>query len=159
MGIVLGLLQILPLLVAGQLSLLLRWPLFWLPPIPLSLLIYLLIPALAGFLTARRRGDDFSESNPGCFVGGIGILIVAIIVPIVSTVVDIIILEPGCPPYCPRFYFDPLAVAQPVLPFFIFCECVAGVSMSSLGGWLGGILGQKRATRSRQSSETDHPIG
>lgn len=140
LGIILGGVQIFLLLFAA--NPLLQWATSWLPFFALSAFFYLGIPALEGFLTAWQSEDAYAGVGPGCLVGGISFLAIAI-PGAASSVLALNAPRPVCPPDCPRLYLPPGFAIGLILPV-VLIEGMAGVVGGLLGGWIGGILGQRR---------------
>jgi hypothetical protein len=120
----------------------LAWP--WVVVGVLSACSYLLLALLEGFLAASRTGTITAGRAAGQVVGGIGALTVAI--PIVVLVVNML--------------STPLSTAGEVDPrdfrldfayelcVLILLEGLWAWGVSTLGGWIGGVVGQRTASRS-----------
>jgi len=158
LGVVLGLIQGLLALGWGWLP---HWPFAWMLFVALSLFFYLFLPAVEGFLAARQSGAASSASSPGCLVGGIGFLVIAL-----AAAVTLLVMPPmvrtSCPPgeTCNDKAGAGFVVGfatfliQVIIIIFFLLEGMAGAIGGLLGGWIGGVLGQKRAAMSRQRGET-----
>ena len=150
-GVALGVLQVLVIWV----PLLEHWSLSWWPWLALCALFYLLIPALAGFLAAAREGDTFSGVGAGCLTGAISVLVVAIPVSIPAvTLVATSIATPRlvCPPPCshpPTDHYNLSYYALAIPSVVILLAGVSALVGGSLGGWIGGVLGQRYAGKAR----------
>jgi hypothetical protein len=137
-----------------------QWPLDWTLFVAVSLFFYLFLPAVEGFLTVRQRGHASSAVSPGCLVGGIGFLILALAFAVAWHIMppeDQISCPPGetCSPLSiGRAAFIGTAVIQTVAPVLLLLEGVAGAIGGLLGGWIGEVLGQKRAAQARPHGET-----
>ena len=80
LGLILGALQVLLMILTFIITEQIRPdPLgtWWLA---IFVLPYVLLPALAGFLTGRERGDTNATIRSGCLVGGIGVLPTLIVI-------------------------------------------------------------------------------
>ncbi|HEY7358238.1 MAG TPA: hypothetical protein VH590_17275 [Ktedonobacterales bacterium] len=134
LGLLLGALQ---LLVIGDALSLWHWPLPWWLYVVVGALLYLLIPAYAGFLASRQRGDDNTGVGAGCLVGAVSILMVLMTVVLVY--------------YQTR---TPCGGCNPgLLPALIFLsETMGGTIVTVLGGSLGETLGLRQFLARYQSS-------
>ena len=145
-GGVLGLLQI--LLVLG-LAWLAPWPFAWAAFVVLSVFCSLAIPALAGFLAFRPDEDPSSEFPPGFLVGGIGFLVSLLalwsgLLPLASL---------ACPPgSCQGWGFGLGGVL--VLTILGALWLLEALFAGPLGGWVGGVLGKRRASAPNESGGT-----
>ena len=122
----------------------LQWP--WVLVGVLSAGSYLLLALLEGFLAASRMGTIAAGRAAGQAVGGISALTVAI--PIVVLVI-IMLATPistagGVDPHDLR---PSLAF---VLCMLILLEGLWAWGVSTVGGWIGGVMGQRAATQSIQ---------
>jgi cobalamin synthase len=147
LGIVLGLLQI--LLIYGWAWLQQYWSFAWVLASVLSILCYLAIPALDGFLASRQDKDPDAAFAPGIFVGGIGFLVTLLIT----------FAPPQANARPPEDYTGfSFAVGGLVILFilaaFFFLEVFF---LGPLGGWLGDRLGRRyrAASSQRGSTSTD----
>lgn len=150
LGIVLGLLQI--LLVWGW-ELIARWPFSWLLFGALSLFFYLAISALDGFLASRQNQETSSGFPPGFIVGGIAFLVEGITFVAAPAIVLTPLLPIVCPPGSCR------GLSAGIGGFFILVIISAfflleALLVGPLGGWIGGVLAQRWASRPKQSSTT-----
>lgn len=151
LGMVLGMLQFLLLTQAAALE---QWSASSLPAVAIGALLYLLIPALAGFLAARQSGGASSGTGSGCLVGGIGLLAIAVASILANALTPPPPPPPPCPPDCPRLppkFFTTLEGEG--IFYIMLLEVLGGVAGSLLGGRLGGVLGQIRARGLEQSGE------
>jgi hypothetical protein len=124
---------------------------------------YLLIPALEGFLSARRNADVYAGVGAGGLAGGTSIP-TFIIGAIIASVVLLNLPDPGCPPNCPGPYFFSLEYFRAIdyfresVPILIFVAAIVagigGLGGGFLGGWMGSNLGQRFAHTSNQRSST-----
>ncbi len=119
----------LQLLLLAQAEALAQWAASPLLPIGIGALLYLLIPALAAFLVARRQRDGSSALSTGCLVGVVSAFIIAILAA-VSIVVSL-----NTPPS------PSLSYRLPVTPSFIIGTTTAFVLIEWFGALLGGLLG------------------
>lgn len=141
------------LLLATGLSLppwLVGLPLHW-PVVVVGVLSagsYLLFAFLEGFLAASRTGTSAAGSAAGRLVGGISALIVAI--PIIVLVVVML-----ATPISTAGEVDPHDL-RPTVAFYIFVfillEGLWAWGVSTLGGWIGGVLGRRTASQSIQGN-------
>jgi hypothetical protein len=132
-----------------------QWFLDWVLYVALSLCFYLFIPAVEGFLTARQNGDALSASGPGCLVGGIGFLVLAL-----AEAYTLLFIPP--PDYTPRGIYGPsVGDIVIIITLSLLFEGLTGAIFGTYGGRLGGRLGQKRAALSRQRAAAagDTPSG
>ncbi len=143
LGFLLGLLQ--SLLLLGWTQLQPQWSSAWVVFVVLSLLCYLAAPALDGFLAARQNEDTSTGVGPGCLVGGIGFLIIAV----VASLLIPLALRPQCaPPGSCNWGGAILAstAAEEAVSLFWFIEGIAGALCGILGGWLGSLMGKRSAS-------------
>jgi len=114
--------------------------------------LYLLIPALAGFLAARQNGDTASGVGPGCLVGGISWLVI-----VVATTLIIVLTppQPVCQPgVCGRAFVSAAALGEAIIVTTLFFEILGSLFGGLVGGLIGGALGRRWATASNQRSGT-----
>jgi hypothetical protein len=140
LGFSLGLLQ--SLLLLGCVLLQPQWPFSWVAFLVVSGLFSLAIPALDGFLAARQNEDTSSGFGPGCLVGGIGFLIIAILT---SLLIPLALQHPCAPPEGCNWGGAIMASAalQEAIIILWFAEGMSAVIGGSVGGWLGGLLGKR----------------
>ena len=141
LGLTLGLLQ--SLLLLGWVLLQPQWPFSWVAFAVLNVLFYLAVPVLDGFLAARQNEDASSRFSPGCLVGGIGFLLIAV----VASVLVPLVLQPHCaPPEGCNWGSAMVASAglQGAISLLLFAEGMVAVIGSSVGGWIGGLLGRRQ---------------
>jgi hypothetical protein len=152
LGFSLGLLQSLLLLCWVLLQQ--QWPFSWVAFLVLGILVSLAIPALDGFLAARQNEDTSSGFGPGCLVGGIGFLIIA---ALTSLLIPLVLQSQCAPPGSCNWGGAILAsaAAGELVSLFLVIEGIAGVVFGLLGGWLGGLLGSRRAAASQSSGGDD----
>lgn len=112
----------------------LHWP--WVVVGALSACAYLGLGLLEGFLAATRKGTSAAGRAAGQVVGGISALIVAI--PIVVLVVIML-----SAPHSTTGEFDLRPSIAFVLCVLILLEALWAWGVSTLGGWLGGVVGQQ----------------
>jgi hypothetical protein len=148
-GVLLGLFQ-LGLLIQGQK--LEEWATTLVPVVGISALLYVLIPALEGFLAAWQSEDALSGTGSGCLVTGIGFLVL-----VVSFTLGAILTPPQCQPgpnvVCGHGFSNMLIVAAiAIIIFIFFMEGIGSVVGGLLGGWIGGLLGERRARQAHRSS-------
>ena len=120
LGMVLGLVEF-PLL---------SQPHWWAALVALIVLLYLLIPAFAGYMVARHSRDTSSGRRAGCLVGGISFLALAGTIALFP--------PPDLPPPSGEFQFlsslnSPMFLISGILP--------CGGLGSAVGGMLGGAIG------------------
>lgn len=120
----------------------LQWPLLVVGA--LSACSYLVFAFLEGYLAASRKGMIAAGSAAGRVVGGISALTVAI--PIVVVVVMMLATPISTAGEVDPHDFRPQIVF--VLFVFILLESLWAWGVSTLGGWIGGVVGQQTALRS-----------
>lgn len=118
----------------------LHWP--WAVVGALSACAYLGLGLLEGFLAATRNGASAAGRAAGQVVGGISALIVAI------PIVVLIVIMPTTP-LSTAGEIDPRDLRPSIA--FILCvlivlEALWAWGMSTLGGWIGGVMSQRKAT-------------
>lgn len=140
-GIPLGLLQV-GLILNGVFVPIIQ--LGWTPSIALGVLFYLVIPAIAGFFTARRHGKiAFTGGSIGWKIGSCSLLVVSLFA-LVMVVANLI---------SPRHAasgsigsgFSPLEIALLLGAFFLALIALnsAGLLLGLVGGFFGGWLGRR----------------
>lgn len=141
-GVLLGLLQLGLLLQGEKLE---QWATTLWPVIAISALLYLLIPALEGFLASWQNEDASSGTGSGCLVGGMGFLVLAI-----GFTLGAILASPQCQSG-PRVVCGNGASAGligavvEIITTLFFVEGIGSVVGGLFGGWIGGLLGHRRA--------------
>ncbi|HEY7357636.1 MAG TPA: hypothetical protein VH590_14255 [Ktedonobacterales bacterium] len=139
LGLILGALQILLVLGWGVIVL---WPFSWLLFGLFSILCCLVISALDGLLTSRRNLEPDAVFAPGLIVGGIAFLVEGIALVAAP---DIVLTPIACPPGSCRGLgagIGGVFILAVIGAFFLLEALLVG----PLGGWLGGLLGKRRAT-------------
>jgi hypothetical protein len=151
-GMVSGGVQIFLLLSAGLslkpylVGLPLNWP--FLLVVVLSACAYLVLALLEGGLAASRTGTIAAGKAAGQLVGGIGALIVTI-----AIVVLVVIMFTT--PRSTTSEIDPHDLRPPIAMLLFLLALLQGLwawGVSRFGGWIGGVVGQRLAPRSSQSS-------
>lgn len=144
LGCLLGLLQGLLVLSWGWLA---PWPFAWIALLVLSVFCALAIPALAGFLAKRAHADPSASFPPGFLVGGIGFLI------------SLVALWSGLLPLpslaCPKASCQGWGFGMGGILVLLFLGAVwllEALFAGPLGGWIGGLLGQRHAARQRSKT-------
>jgi len=151
-GVLLGLFQLGLLLRGQQLE---EWATTLMPVVAIGALLYVLIPALEGFLAAWQSEDASSWAGAGCLVGVIGFLVLA-----VGFTLEAILTTPQCQsgPNVHGFCGHGLGggtlllAAIAIIIFIFFMEGIGSVGGGLLGGWIGGLLGERRARQAHRSS-------
>ena len=149
-GVLLGLFQLGLLLRGQQLE---EWATTLAPVVGISALIYVLIPALEGFLVAWQSVDASSGPGAGCLVTGMGFLVL-----VISFTLGAILTSPQCQPgpnvVCGHGLGGGAllgaAIAITIMLFIV--EGIGSVVGGLLGGWIGGLLGERRARQAHRSS-------
>jgi hypothetical protein len=157
-GIALGILQILLSYVFwfNEAELPQRWQFVRLPAVALCVLLYLLIPALVGFLTPRRGRTVDTEHNPGCLVGGIGFLVIAAVALVwYDNTTASMTASPACSQLgCAAAKTLAEAVVEGEVVTILLFEGVVAVIGGLLGGGIGKALGRRRAAASKRSNRS-----
>ncbi len=115
-------------------------------------LLYLLFPALEGFLTARQGGDSRAGTRSGRWVGGIGIIPPAI--DLVAHAVIWLVNRPECSSIACGLFYSPQFILAITL-YSLLLQGMGSVLGGLLGGWLGGQLGQRWAKAAGQRGEPE----
>lgn len=127
----------------------LQWP--WLVVGALSACGYLLLALLEGFLAASRTGTIADGRAAGQMVGRLSALTVAIFI----VALMVIMLST---PLSTAGEVDPHDL-RPAIAFvlvaLILLQGLWAWGVSALGGWIGGVLGQRTASRTSQSNLPD----
>jgi hypothetical protein len=108
-------------------------------------LSYLAIPTFAGFLAARRTGKDLSGVISGSTVGAVSFLLIILVVAVVAPSSFAAIPHSRCTPNCGHLLLIPPEWILTALFFGTVIMNGFGLVPAILGGWLGGVLGAKRA--------------
>lgn len=143
LGIPLGLLQI-AILYVGVAQVSLPWlgRLSWGPAITLGALFYLLLPVIEGFRTARQGARARESARAGWLVGYISLLLVFLSLVIILVVG---LLSPHEPLQSHTIHITPLFAAIIIAGIFLSIILMnsLGMLVAYLGGFLGGMLGQR----------------
>jgi hypothetical protein len=157
-GVLLGLLQ-LGLLLQGQK--LEEWATTLWPVIAIGVLLYVLIPALEGFLAGWQTEDALAGTGSGCQVAGVGFLVL-----VVSFILGALLTPPSCQPG-PHVICGPglagvalLGAAIELIGILFVVEFIGSavggllgsVVGGLVGGWIGGLLRERRARQAHQGS-------
>jgi len=146
LGSILGLLQILLVLGWGLLA---QWSFSWLLFGLLSVLFYLAIPALGGFLASWQNQETDAVFPPGC--------IAFLVEGSAFLVMPAIVLTPLRPIVCPPGSCRGLSAGiggvffLTVTGAFFLLEALL---VGPLGGWIGSNLGRRWAAASNRRSTT-----
>lgn len=126
----------------------LHWPLGLVGA--LSACSYLVLALLEGFLATSRSGTIAAGRAAGRLVGGISALAVAIAIVVLAVIILYTPLPPLAPGQIDRA--DLRSELAVLLCLFAMVEGVWAWGVSMVGGWIGGVVGQRAASRSIQSS-------
>jgi hypothetical protein len=118
------------------------------PVIAIGALLYVLIPALEGFLVAWQSEDASTGARAGRLVGGIGFLVL-----VVSFTFGAILTSPQCQSgpgvVCNSGTGGWLIGAAVVIIGILFLvEGIGSMIGGQLGGSIGGLVGQRLARKS-----------
>jgi hypothetical protein len=149
-GIPLGLLQV-GIILNGFFFTIMQ--LGWTPSIALGALFYLVIPAIAGFFTARRhREGAFTGRSLGWKIGACSLLVVIFFALVI--VVAYLLTLPHAASGSIGSRFSPLEIAL-LLGTLFFALIVLnsfGLLLGLVGGFFGGWLGRRTIRMSRHSA-------
>jgi hypothetical protein len=150
-GVLLGLLQLGLLFQGDKLE---QWATTsWPVIVAISALLYVLIPALEGFLASWQSEDATSGIDAGCLVGGMCLLVLA-----VGITLGAILTPHHCqsgPGVTCGIGFSAELLSGTALAIgisFYIAEGLGSLVGGYLGGWIGGFLGQRLASRAHWSS-------
>lgn len=120
----------------------LGWRIIALSIAALSLLLYLLIPAVEGYLTGRQNAEGCAGVDRGCLVGAASILAFLLATALFLGLVASRLIT-TCPPTCGEFNGNGFLVGVPLalLAAHVLGCIIGGI----LGGWLGGLLARRKA--------------